>query len=373
MADGGILLLGVDENNGAFDVTGVEDPNGVASALHSACAEVEPPLRPRISLIEHEPGVIVIAAELAATPRSQRPPYRRQDGPYNGSFVRVGDADERLRQPEVDEMLAAKTSTDHSARPGPDGATVDDEQVDALVGQLRVDGYRVPDDPQELLARWQAIADGRPTLAGLLALGADPAAFTPAARLAYRVEPGEKAAGRKRFEGAAHIEGRIGEIIEATLARLAGDLDTSQIVGRDGQVYDELDVPAEALREIIANALLHRSLTEAQSASSVVVTVNPLAVTVQSPGGLHVATDLSELGLSPLSQVRNLTLVRLCQYLRTPRGARIVENQASGIRAADEACRQAGTPPALFFDFPARFDVVLIRHPIDVAAARAAP
>jgi ATP-dependent DNA helicase RecG len=52
-AGGGIVLLGVDEQRGAFQVTGVEDPAQMSVEVQSLCARADPPLRPAISIIEY--------------------------------------------------------------------------------------------------------------------------------------------------------------------------------------------------------------------------------------------------------------------------------------------------------------------------------
>ena len=111
--------------------------------------------------------------------------------------------------------------------------------------------------------------------------------------------------------------------------RLRRDLDPVQ-VERDGHVFDDFDVPLVAAREIVGNALLHRSLSEAQESASVAIEVSDEAVMVTSPGGVHVTADPALLGLDTISGVRNFTLVHVCEQLQTPSGARIVENQASG-------------------------------------------
>jgi ATP-dependent DNA helicase RecG len=364
-AEGGVVLLGVDENNGAFDVTGVEDAGRVMAALQAACAELEPPLRPRIGLIEHPDGTIV-TAEFPAVPRSQRPCHRRVDGPHASSFVRVGDADQRLDSAEVDEMLAERTNTDYSRR-AHGSAVLDDGQVRALADRALRDLETVP----ALLRRYGALGeDDVTTVAGVLALGANPATESAAARIAYRRAPGPKDPPGTRQHG-EHLEGRVGELLNEAMNRLQRDLPAAQ-VQRGGRLVDEHEVPLEALREIVANALMHRSLTASRESASVAIEVSEAAVVITSPGGLHVAAEPSQLGLSPLSSVRNLALVRICEQLRTPIGDRIVENQASGIKAADVACRGAGTMPPLFVDQPTSFQVYLLRGALDVGAARRA-
>lgn len=360
-ADGGVILLGVEEGGGAFEVTGVEDPGRLSAALQAICAELEPPLRPRISLVEHDQGTVV-AAEFPPVPRAQRPCHRRVDGPHVSSFIRVGDADQRLDSSEVDEMLAERSTNDFSRR-AHGTAPLDIEQVRAFVERVR----RNDEDTPATLRRFGACAEDAVTVAGLLALGENPAAESPAARIAYRRTtrsgdpPGTRHQGR-------HLEGRVGELLDQAMVALRDDLPAVQ-VQRHGELVDEYEVPPEALREFVANALMHRSLTDSRETASVAIQITGRAVVITSPGGLHVAAEPSQLGLSPLSSVRNLALVRICEQLRTPAGARIVENQASGISTADAACRRANTMPALFIDAPTAFHVYLLRGALDTRGA----
>jgi len=365
--DGGTILLGVHENNGSFDVTGVDAPDAMANALQNACVELEPPLRPRIYPIEHSSGRVVIAAEIQPVPRAQRPCHRRVDGPHAGSYVRVHDADRQLTSAEVDEMLAARqANVDHSARQAPDGAELDAEQVRGFAEKVRAQSGRAPENDDELLRRWRLLADGKPTIAGLLTMGVEPAASSPMARVAYRVDPPEGSSARYTSD---HFEGTVGEILDRASERLARDLNPAQVF-RDGGLYDQPDFPPEALREVISNALMHRSMTPATEVSPAAIRVHKAAVVISSPGGLHVGGELAQLGLTTFSGVRNLTLVRASQMLRTPSGARIVENQASGIPAADNACRAGNAMPVLFVDRPAQFDAVCLRGVLDDSQAR---
>ena len=56
-----------------------------------------------------------------------------------------------------------------------------------------------------------------------------------------------------------HVEGTIGELIDGVMEWLERELGVVQVSKR-GTMVDELDFPAEALREAISNALIHRSL-----------------------------------------------------------------------------------------------------------------
>jgi len=361
---GGLILLGVDEASGAFDVTGVQDVRGVLAALQTVCAEMDPPIRATIETLEHPDGV-VIAARVPPAVRHQRPCHRRVDGPHQGSFIRVGDGDQRLSASEVAEMLASRVTTDDTARPVEGEFAPNRVAVFVRAVQDRTD--RTDMEEGSILRNWGIIDHGgRPTLAGLLVLGLNPQRTLPSARLTYRREPNAGDPVGIRHSG-RHIEGTVGEILEDTMAQLARDLRTVQ-VERDGNLVDDCDVPRIALREFLSNALVHRSFSQQLETVAVKVEVLNEAVVITSPGGIHVGTDPATLGmLMTMSGVRNHSLVRIAELATTPAGTRIVEQQNMGIRSADAACNVAGLMPAIFVDLPTMLQVYLLRGAINSA------
>lgn len=364
---GGTLLLGVDEGDGQFTVTGVDDPGRTTSNLQSECAELEPPLRPVIATIQLPEGAVVVA-EIESLPRTQRPCHRRLSGPHASSFIRVGDSDQRLRSSEVDAMLAVRSGHDHSAKPAPDGAVLDAAAAAEFCAQQRTRSERSAGLADAQILEASGVTDNRSlTLAGLLALGRLPQRYSPSARMTVRRHPTPADPPGTRHSG-EHLEGTIGELLDDALSWLRQQMGTVQVF-RHGGLFDDTDVPLEALREIISNALVHRSFAADDTAG--LIELSHDAVVVTSPGGIHVSNDPALLGLGARNGLRNLTLVRICEQLRTPAGARIVEGQNVGIALADRACRAAGTLPAMFADLPTSFQVTMARRSIDPAPAKA--
>ncbi len=360
-AEGGIVLLGVDESGGRFNVTGVDDPARIQQALQAACAEMEPALRPIISL-NGDPAAQVVVATVPPVPPTQRPCHRGSLGPYDGSYIRVGDADQRLSRVEVDEMLAHRSGyDDFSAKPAPSGAALSATSVAMFIERVQAEPGSEGLDVAGLLHRWRVTTEeNAPTLAGVVAIGDNPAGAVHAARVAYRVLPVEGDPPDARFSG-EHLEGTVGELLDQIMRRFDRDLRPFQVM-RGGALRDDLEVPREALREIISNALLHRSFTPALETRTIAIEISEAAVVITSPGGLHTGADLKELGLAAMSGVRNLALVRICEKLVSPTGARLIENQSSGIASADRACHEAGAMPPLFVDLPDKFQAILLRR-----------
>jgi predicted HTH transcriptional regulator len=358
-AGGGLVLLGVDEQRGIFAVTGVEDAAKASAEVQAVCSRAEPPLRPAISIIDHNDGQVLVA-HIPAVPRLQQPCHFPDHGHVQfTSFIRVGDGDVQLSASEVDDILAARSQRDDSRRPAPEGGR--------LSRSALVDLYGRQSKSRDATLRRLGICadDGTPTLAGWLLLGEEPAARSPLARVACMSSPrpGDPVGARQR---GVHIEGTIGELLDGVMEWLERELGVVQ-VSRRGMMADELDFPAEALREALSNALIHRSLSPTADSTTIAVRVTAATVEITSPGGVHPGVDPNQLGLSALSTPRNYALVRMCGQMTSPRGIRLVESQASGIARADRACRKAGTAPLLFAVGPARFSAIALRGRLDVS------
>ncbi len=367
--EGGIFLLGVFENSGTFDVTGVDNPQKMLSEFQAVCASMQPPLRATISLVSHPDGTVLIA-DIPAVPRDERPCHRAGDGPEKGSFIRVGDGDQRLTPSEVAGMLANRKREDLSRAAAPEGSTLNTVAADAFCQALRNANPKSAEHGNEhLLRQWGVLRDdGTLTYAGLVTLGENPHTRSDSGRIGYRRHPKATDPPDTRF--ASHnIDGTAGELLDKTLEALNQELGIMQVVRR-GQLFDELDIPRETLREVLSNALVHRGFAPSQRDTSVLVEVADSSVVVTSPGGLHVDADLEKLGMTHMSGVRNVSLVRIAEELRSPSGARIVEHQTSGIAAADEACHVAGCMPILFVDKPNAFQVIMLRGTLDLEPAR---
>lgn len=365
---GGILILGVAEDQGVFEVAGVADAGQIQSDLRALCGQMEPPLRATIELVAHPNGNVVVC-RIPGVLRQQRPCHLASRPPEDSSYVRVGDGDTKLTRDQVLHMLADATLTDYSVSPAPAGSDLDPGLREQLLTSLRASSHRLDGrDDETLLAHVNALdPDGQPTLAAMLVIGVNPQGTLAPSRVDYRVLPRVGDPQGTRFTG-RHAEGVVGELLDELLTWVRGDLGDIQVV-RDGSVYNETQIPIEAVREVLSNALIHRSFAPGLRERRVVVELSAEALTVTSPGNLFYGTDPDLLGLTSMSSVRNTSLVRIADHMTTPSGARIVESQTSGIAAADVACHLFGGVPILFVDLPDSFQAHLIRGATDTSWA----
>jgi ATP-dependent DNA helicase RecG len=370
---GGVLLLGVKEGiSHDFEITGVNDPSKLQTDLQNESASMEPPLRPAIHVIQSERGAVVVA-EFPAIPKEQRPCFKSGTDLGTNSFARSGDSNRRLNRQEVQEMLAVRSSKDHSILGVAEEAELDKAKVAEFLKIVRHSNQsRYAELPDEDLLRHLGVfgPNGKPSLAGTLVLGSNPRLHEPAARLVItRLPKGSDPAGTapKRLS----IDGTIGELLEEGLETVFLELeDGAQTVTRGGHKSMKLDVPKEALREMLSNALVHRSFNEACRNQSVVVEIMDEAVEITNPGILPASANLSLFGVGQIPGVRNNALVLICSMARTPSGNFITDHQSLGITTSDAACRKHGTMPAIFVESTASFKVILLRGVLDIAKAK---
>jgi ATP-dependent DNA helicase RecG len=117
---------------------------------------------------------------------------------------------------------------------------------------------------------------------------------------------------------------------------------------------DVPEYPQVALREAIANAVVHRDYSSYVRSTPIDVKMFADRLEVRSPGGLHGNVTLES--IEDEHSTRNARLMRMMEDLH------IVENRGSGIRAMVRALREANLEPPWFDDRRASFLVTFRNH-----------
>lgn len=371
-AGGGTIILGLDEHRG-FAATGVQKPGKLQQDLASMCSEMEPALRPQISLHRVE-GKSLIVAEIPELDRVQKPCFYKAAGYTNGAFIRVADGDRKLSAYEVQLLLANR------GQPAEDTLLVsaahlddlDPQLVSSLLLRLReYDGsiFRSLDNKRALTTVGAAKRVGtriHPTLAGLLALGRHPQQFFPALRLTFVVYPtsriGEPGPNGERFLDDRQIEGPIPRAVGLILDALKRNMRRRAIIrgaGRD----ERWEYPELALREAVVNALVHRDLSAAARGTPVQIQMFPDRLVILNPGSLFGPVTLTRLGEDGISAARNQTLMKLLEDVVVPgESLAVCENRGSGIGAMVASLQAAGMNPPVFDDRLSSFAVAFPNH-----------
>ena len=97
--EGGIIIFGIDEKQDYKEV-GVYDSQDIQKKINEQCLQMEPVVRPLLTVIEKD-GLAFVSAEIPGVDLADRPVFYKGKGRLKGSYTRVGDSDEPMTEYEV--------------------------------------------------------------------------------------------------------------------------------------------------------------------------------------------------------------------------------------------------------------------------------
>ena len=217
----------------------------------------------------------------------------------------------------------------------------------------------------------------RPTLAGLMALGRFPQRYFPRACLSFTVIPGtskaDVSAEGLRFLDSREIVGPIPVMISELMVALRRNVRVSSKVEGAFRI-DRLEYPETAVREAVANALMHRDYSPDGCASQVQVTMYGDRIEILSPGGLCRAMTVDRLGELGVSFPRNQALANILRATPYAEGfaevGSVVENKGTGYFQIRASLREANMPEPVAIDHITAFEVALYKAGAGAEAGR---
>ncbi len=333
---GGVLLLGV---NDAGDIVGVKDSDRVMQRVDQiAYQNSEPPLNIQQEVVRTPEGHAVVVVNI---PQGDLRPYRTHRGDY---FIRTASGRRRATRQELLRLFQAADSL-HYDETLLVRATLKDLDRYAFEDYLRRAYLRSVEDfeigYETLLANLSLIKPAEqelhPTVAAVLFFGRDPQKFLPTAHVVAARVPGNDLAAVP--SDVKNIVGRLPDILESAMRFLEIHLPTPHHIERlEPEARPEL--PSDALRELLVNALAHRDYT---FASPVRVFVFDDRVQIRTPGGLPNNVKIETIRLGGAHVLRNPMIYTLFRRYG------LVTGVGSGVYRSIQQIRAAtGEEPELF-------------------------
>lgn len=155
---------------------------------------------------------------------------------------------------------------------------------------------------------------------------------------------------KREFDGPIYLQ--IDEAYQFVLKHINLGAEIEGVLRRD-----TYELPIHAIREMIANAVVHRSYLDD---STVQVSIFDDRVEVSSPGMLYGGMDLETAKLGK-SRCRNAAIAEAFHYMH------IVETWGTGIPRIISRCKEFGLKEPLFEEFGDGFKVTLFRKAINGA------
>lgn len=361
---GGTIVLGLDESKN-FEIVGVGNVAQLMTDVPTAAREeITPPIPVELTPIEVD-GNVVVVVTVPEIPFEDKPAYINARGPQAGAYIRVGASN---RQMTAYETAAYR---DFRAQRTYDDRTVETATV-ADLDQLLVNTYILEQkrrkgtawgnpDADDLMNRLRITRiDGdaqRPTVAGLICFGTFPQQYLYQARIQFTMYAGTEITTRDatgaRYVDAREFDGPVQEMIDAAVATIANALPVALYV--DGVQHTRVEeIPRDALREALLNAIAHRDYGPYQIGNVIQVFLFSDRLEIRSPGGLHGGARITELASS--QSTRNPLLMRLLLDMG------LVENRGSGIKEMITLCEAAGLPEPTFRTTGTTFTVIFWRR-----------
>lgn len=376
---GGVIVLGISEDQqlGSFQANPDFDYRRAADRVEDAFrhSKEDPGVTPmpRVEIesdeFQDQPVIVLTVYPMRDDPKlgKQMPCFVTSQGPRNGSYKRVLDGDQRLSSYEIFQ-LSSLFETDIAELATPPQATLDDLEraawialLDSFVksGSRLMYGTRTD---AEALERLHVVdAGGKPTLAGLMALGSYPQQFYPQLFIDVAVHPmAEKSASEVRFLERKQCDGPLPIAVETAIQTVLANL-RMRAVERGSAMVDEPEIPEIAIREAVVNAVMHRDYNPQVQGRQVQIDIYPDRVEINNPGGLWGDRTLENLDENR-STTRNPSLANLLSHLPSPGGSsHVAENQGSGIQRMKLGMQHQGLPQPVFTATISDFTVTLYR------------
>ena len=349
---GGTILLGVSERDG-ISVVGVDDVDDLLKrTANQARNGFRPPIRVDVRAIDLD-GKTIGVVNVEGADVNEKPVRWLKD---KKAYLRQYDGDYQM-SPSEEQMLVLRhhrPNADAQAVPGSSLRDLDPNLVTRYLSSVRETTPRLVNDSDEAVLFFTGVVADRESeelsVAGLYALGEYPQRLLPHLTLTAAVEgSGDvRAVNRRDFTGSLPV------ILDDVLDWVRGNVESRQLVTRDGDGLTDYAVPLLAAREVVANALVHRDLSEASRGKGIDLRITRDGFRLTNPGGLWGIT-VDRLGFGDHPAV-NERLYQICRNVEG-RSGRVIEAMGTGIREVRRSLREAGMAEPRFYDNGVSFTV----------------
>ena len=360
---GGVIIFGINENNN-FREQNVYDVKDLQKQITSLCTNsMQPKLRPEFLPITYNSKKL-LAVKINEIPQNQKPCYYKNAGINRGSYIRIGDSDEPMTDYEIYSLQSYKDGIQEDLRPIK-RASIDDldkEKINQYLKNIKKEKPNFSKFSDEKILKLSGIIENStgivyPTLSGMMMFGEYPQGYLPQLFVACVVVPGTKLGDvgelGQRFDDNKRIEGTLDEMLEQTLNFIRRNIATKIIIDDNGKRENVPEYPMKALREAVANALIHRDYSISRESAYIYVQIYNDRIEIINPGDLYGNNRLENLGTDMMLESRNKNIIRLLEEK-----GNIIENRHTGIATMREEMKKMGMPEPEFQSLRGDFKVI---------------
>ena len=354
---GGKIVFGIDDKT--LSIVGMNTENiyktmdAITNAIADSC---EPSIRPDVALQTVKDKTVIVVEIL---PGAQRPYYIKSQGMVEGTYVRVSGTTRHVEGYMLKELILEGQNRYFDSEIC-QNMTVSDSDIDNLCKSMKETAMKntwqdsekanIKDVTKNTLISWGVLKEVEgeiyPTNAFTLLTGRMPQ--MPVIQCGVF-----KGTNRAHFVDRREFEGSIQEQMDAAYQYVLEKINMGMTI-KGMYRQDVYELPTDSIRELIANAVAHRSYLEP---GNIQVALFDDRLEVTSPGMLLNNVTISKM-MEGYSKPRNPAIARAFAYMK------IIEKWGTGIPRLFEACEEYGLQKPELIDFDCDFRVNMYRKRI---------
>lgn len=351
---GGKIVFGIDDKT--LDIVGMDVDSiyktidAITNAISDSC---EPAIRPEVAMQTVKDKTVIV---VEVFPGAERPYYIKSQGMFEGTYVRVAGTTRHVEDYMLKELILEGKNRYFDSEIC-QNVKITDSEIEELCRSMKETAVRntwqdsekvkVKDVTKNVLISWGVLKeDGGevyPTNAFALLTGrmwGQPV-----------IQCGVfKGTNRAHFVDRREFEGSIQEQMEAAYQYVLEKINMGMTI-KGMYRQDVYELPTDSIRELIANAVAHRSYLEP---GNIQVALFDDRLEITSPGMLLNNVTIAKM-MEGYSRPRNPAIARAFAYMK------IIEKWGTGIPRLFESCEEYGLPKPELIDFDGDFRVNMYR------------
>ncbi len=351
---GGRIVFGIDDKT--LEIVGMDVDNiyktmdAITNAISDSC---EPAIRPDVAMQTVKDKTVIV---VEVFPGAERPYYIKSQGMFEGTYVRVAGTTRHVEDYMLRELMLEGKNRYYDSEIC-QNMKITDSEIEELCKSMKETAIRntwqdsekakVKDVTKNVLISWGVLKEEGgevyPTNAYALLTGrmwGQPV-----------IQCGVfKGTNRAHFVDRREFEGSIQEQMEAAYQYVLEKINMGMTI-KGMYRQDVYELPTDSIRELIANAVAHRSYLEP---GNIQVALFDDRLEITSPGMLLNNVTIEKM-MEGYSRPRNPAIARAFAYMK------IIEKWGTGIPRLFEACEEYGLPKPELIDFDGDFRVNMYR------------
>lgn len=353
--NGGKIVFGIDDKT--LEIVGMDEDNifktldAITNAISDSC---EPRIRPDVTLQTVNDKTVIVVEIL---PGAMRPYYIKSEGMTEGTYMRVSGTTRPVEGYMLKELILEGQNRYFDSEPCGE-LQITDEDIQNFCKTMKETAIKntwqnsekakIKDITKNTLLSWGILTEVQgeifPTNAYALLTGQ--LRMQPVIQCGlFKGKDRAYFADRKEFDGP--IQNQVDAAYQYVLEKINMGMQIQGIYRQD--VYE---LPTDSVRELIANAVAHRSYLEP---GNIQVTIFDDRLEVTSPGMLLNNVSIKKM-MEGYSKPRNPAIANAFAYMK------IIEKWGTGIPRIFRECREYGLPDPELIDFDGDFRVNMYRN-----------